>query len=254
MEHKQYQLLLADLNKAFPFLSKGTFPLAIGAGKLMRKALNKAGHSQHLVAEFIDAYFLRTEYRVSLINSIDDPDRTRFNLDGSKSGTVVSERDLYAVAFVKAVYSDPNISKKAKAYSRLQQGQLIAKRQELIKMTHKLCHLGFTSRLIVSKIGNKALPHLVECDWSSFQESDLDGARQIARNVEAYTKKQVRAFQNNMLLKGVPIQLINLASGEQQDYLYSQLFTPSKKKRFQKNHRVNRPNQKQTYKRFKEAS
>ncbi|EJO2025620.1 hypothetical protein NRC85_003797 [Vibrio parahaemolyticus] len=242
MEQEKYQSLLLDLHKAYPFLENGMIPLAIGCGGQMREALQQAGHNKEDASTFVDHYFFSTEYRVALINAIDDPERRRFNLDGSISESVVTDRDLYALAFVRNVYMSESISPKARTYSRKEQGKLRAKKEKLKYHVNKLCQLGFSKEFILSKIGKKAAPYIVDCDWSGFKEEDLNSARMLSNQANRFAKREIRAFQKQMLNKGVPVALINLASGDKQDFIYATIYESANKEHGRKSNKPRRTN------------
>lgn len=242
MEQEKYQSLLYDLHKAYPFLENGMIPLAIGCGDQIRETLKLAGHSKEDARTFVDRYFLSSEYRVALINAIDDPDRRRFNLDGSIAKSVVTDRDLYALAFIRNVYMSESISPKARAYSRKEQGKLRAKKEKLKYHVNKLCQLGFSKAFILSKIGNKAAPYIVDCDWSGFKDEDLNSARMLSNQANKFVRREIRAFQRQMLDKGVPVALINLASGDKQDFTYATIYESSNKEHGMKSSKPRRTN------------
>lgn len=246
MEHEQAQKLLSDLHIEFPFLASKVVPLAHGCGDDIRNALVNLGHDHVLVDQFTNEYFFRTEYRVSIINAIDDPERRRFNLDGSVSDSKVSERDLYALAFVRKVYLDANISPAAKAYCRKEQGKVLGKKEKLKSHTRELCQLGFSHLFILSKLGKKVDSYLVSCDLSSFKDIDVDSARKLGSHSSQYSKKKIRGIQDKLMGQGVPVQLINLASGDYQDYIYSRLFSHPKQRKQKKSKKSKTSNDRRT--------
>lgn len=248
MEHDQSQKLLSDLHIKFPFLASKVVPLAHGCGDDIRSALVKLGHDHKLVDQFTNEYFFRTEYRVSIINAIDDPERRRFNLDGSVSDSKVSDRDLYALAFVRKVYLDTNISPAAKSYCRKEQGKVLEKKEKLKSHTRELCHLGFSHAFILSKLGKKVDSFLVSCDLSSFKDIDVESARKLGSQSSQYTKKKIRGIQDKLMGQGVPVQLINLASGDYQDYIYSRLFTHPKQRKLKKSKKNKSSNERRSVK------
>ncbi len=224
MTHEKYESLLVELHTAYPFLTKGAVPLSLGVGKEIRELLLNAGYSDDDATTFLNEYFSRTEYLVAIINAIDDPNRSRFNLDGTVSDSKVSDRDLLAVAFNRNVYTSDLISKAARTYSRKMQGRSVKEKGLLQYRVKRLCELGFTHAFILKKVGKKAAPYLIECNWSRFKDEDVQMAVKLSAQAEHLSRREIRAFQRNMMDKKAPIALINLASGNNQDYIYATLY------------------------------
>lgn len=188
-------------------------PIITGVRNILLTEL--ASFDQTDVHHFLDSYFSTAQYRLSLLNSLDD-NRNRYNLDGSPSAEKVSMDAIRYVAHSHLVRKQfDQLSPTAKTFvAELHYKKRQEQRQQR-KLVKQLLTVGFSPDVIVQRLGKtsiRAIDKVSPIKPDQVQPEYLQEADQLRKHCTRLSLKDIKQLQRHLISQSLPLHVVLYAT------------------------------------------
>lgn len=188
-------------------------PIITGVRDILLTEL--ASFDQSDAQHFLDSYFSTEEYRLSLLNSLDD-NCNRYNLDGSPSGEKVSMNAIRYVAHshLARKHFDQLCPTAQNFVTELQQEKRLAQRKQR-KLVKQLLTVGFSPKVIIHRLGKTSISVVDKVSPIKpiqVQPEYLQEAEQLRQHCGRLSTRDIKQLQRHLISQALPLHVVLYAT------------------------------------------